>query len=120
MLHDLLERITAAHAINSTHRTKSGRPSKVRASVNQVIKESLSHICPEDAETHQIKLKQLTFTILTCYPQTFLKRVKRLADAVVLEAEVTADQDGTAKEEEVATTCLFVWDLGLMSLIVCH
>jgi hypothetical protein len=40
---------------------------------NQVIKEALSHIYSKDVETQPIKQDQLTFTILTCYLQTFSK-----------------------------------------------
>ena len=54
--HDIFEQITADHAVDRICRTKSGRLSKMRCLVNQVMDESLSEICSDDAVTHPIKL----------------------------------------------------------------
>jgi hypothetical protein len=94
---DLMGRMTVANDEDRTRRTKKNKPSKMRTSINDCVKDAIRGVRPEDPQTFPLDFDKLTFHVYTSFLKTFSKSVttKRGAtdDDVMLATNETEDFD---------------------------
>ena len=85
---------TVSHEEDCAHRTKSGKPSKLRTSLNKSIQEALSNISADDPSTHPLYLNKLNFHTLACFLSTLSKAFTRNSspdDTIIVEGDANAN-----------------------------
>ena len=90
---------TVSHEEDCARRTKSGKPSKLRTSLNKSIQEALSNISADDPSTHPLYLNKLNFHTLACFLSTLSKTFTRNSspgspdDTIIVEGDANAEGD---------------------------
>jgi len=97
---DFMATFIVSHEEGCTCRTKSGKPSKLRTSLNKSIQEALSSISADDQSTHPLYLNKLNFHTLACCLSTLSKTFTRHSspdDTIIVEGDANANRNVTIR-----------------------